>query len=173
VRRGEPVHLPRFAKALDEPLPESEWPFLAACDVFLFEGWCVGARPQDQAALVEPVNALEREEDADGIWRRTFTAHLAGPTGDLFTRVDRLIYLRPPSFDVVYQWRCQQEHELIAKAGPAGAPAAMSDEQIARFIAHYERMTNHIAVDMPGYADLVVQLGEARETLSVTERHRP
>jgi D-glycerate 3-kinase len=168
VRRGEAVHLARFSKALDEPLPESEWPQLAAgCDVFLFEGWCVGARPQDAVALAEPVNALEREEDADSIWRRYFTAHLAGPTGDLFSRIDRLIYLHPPSFDVVYQWRCQQEHELIAKAGPAGAPAAMNDVQIARFIAHYERMTNHIITEMPSRADLVIQLGEGREVLSV------
>ncbi len=168
VRRGEATRLPRFAKALDEPLPESEWPLLAAgCDIFLFEGWCVGARPQTEAALVPPVNALEREEDADGIWRHFFTAHLAGPTGELFSRIDRLIYLRPPSFSVVYKWRCQQEHELIARAGTAGAPAAMSDTQIARFIAHYERMTNHITTDMPAHADLVIQLGEAREVLSV------
>ncbi len=162
VRRGEAVNLPRFAKALDEPLPQGEWPLLAGCDIFLFEGWCVGARPQDAATLVEPVNALERDEDADGIWRRYFTAHLAGLTGDLFARIDRLIYLRPPSLDVVYQWRCQQEHELIAKAGPEGAPAAMSDAQIAHFISHYERMTNHIAADMPGYADMVIQLDAAR-----------
>jgi D-glycerate 3-kinase len=164
VRRGKAVSLPRFAKALDEPFPQSEWPRLAAgCDLFLFEGWCVGAKPQSEAALIEPVNALERDEDPDGIWRRAINAHLGGPTAALFEQIDRLVYLRPPSFEIVFQWRCEQEHELIAKAGPAGAPAAMSDTQIARFIAHYERTTRHIAAEMPARADLTIQLGNARE----------
>jgi D-glycerate 3-kinase len=164
VRRRDSVYLPRFAKALDESLPQSEWPLLAAgCDLFLFEGWCVGARPQDEAALIEPVNALERDEDPLGLWRRAINAHLGGPTADLFAQIDRLVYLRPPSFDVVYKWRCEQEHQLIAEVGPAGAPAAMSDTQIARFIAHYERTTRHIAEEMPARADLTIQLGNARE----------
>lgn len=169
VRSGAAIRLPRFSKAMDEPFPEAEWPLLdMGCDIFLFEGWCVGARAQPDAALVEPVNTLEREEDPDGIWRRYFTEHLRGPTGDLFSRLDRLACLRPPSFDVVYRWRCQQEHEMIAAAGPGGAPRAMSDEAIARFIAHYERMTRWIADDMPAYADMTIQLGDAREILSVT-----
>jgi D-glycerate 3-kinase len=164
VRRREPVYLPRFAKALDEPFPESEWPLLeAGCDLFLFEGWCMGAKPQSEAALVAPVNALERDEDPQGIWRRAINAHLGGPTAALFEQIDRLVYLRPPSFEVVYTWRCEQEHQLIDAAGPAGAPASMSDTQIARFIAHYERMTRHIAEEMPARADLTLQLGNARE----------
>lgn len=164
VRRGEAVHLPRFAKALDEPLPAREWPLLeAACDLFLFEGWCVGAKPQVETALITPVNALERDEDAAGIWRRAINAHLGGPTAALFEQIDKLVYLRPPSFEVVYKWRCEQEHQLIATTGPDGAPAAMSDSQIARFIAHYERMTCHIAEEMPARADLTIQLDVKRE----------
>ena len=167
VREGKAVRLPRFAKALDEPLPVPEWPLLEAdCDIFLFEGWCVGAQPQDDADLSTPANALEADEDPDGLWRRYFNSHLVGATGDLFSRIDRLIYLRPPSFEVVYTWRCQQEHELIAAAGPGGAPAAMSDTQIARFIAHYERMTRHMMAEMPPRADLLIQLDEARAVVS-------
>jgi D-glycerate 3-kinase len=171
VQRREPVQLPRFAKAQDEPFPQSAWPLLeAGCDLFLFEGWCMGAKQQSEATLVEPVNALERDEDPQCIWRRAINAHLGGPTAALFDRLDRLVYLRPPSFEIVYRWRCEQEHELIAKAGPAGAPAAMSDPQIARFIAHYERMTRHIAEEMPARADLTIQLGEAREIVGESLR---
>lgn len=171
LRRGEPVCLPRFAKASDEPLPRSEWPLVdRRCDIILFEGWCVGAWPQEEEALAEPVNALEREEDPHGIWRRAINAHLGGPTAALFAVIDKLIYLRPPSFDIVYQWRCEQEHEMIANAGANRPPAAMTDEQIARFIAHYERMTCHIIAEMPARADLVIALGEARQVLSMTVR---
>jgi D-glycerate 3-kinase len=134
--------------------------------VILFEGWCVGARPQDDADLVEPVNALERDEDPDGIWRRAINTHLGGPTRALFSVIDRLIYLRPPPFDIVYQWRCEQEHAMIAQAGANRPPAAMDDNQIARFIAHYQRMTCHIAGEMPARADLLISLGEQRQILS-------
>jgi D-glycerate 3-kinase len=168
LKLGKAVTLPRFDKGRDEPFAKDTWPTVdARCDVVLFEGWCVGARPQGAAALVPPVNALERDEDADGVWRRTINAHLAGPTGDLFARVDRLILLRAPGFDVVHAWRCEQEHDLIAKAGQGGAPAAMSDDQIARFVAHFERITRHIADEMPARADLVIDLDRARNVVAV------
>jgi D-glycerate 3-kinase len=167
VQAGEAIHLPRFDKAQDEPMPESDCPLLEPdCDLFLFEGWCVGAVPQPAEALAEPVNALERDEDPDAIWRRWFMAQLAGPTAELFSRIARLVYLRPPSFDVVFGWRCQQEHELIAKAGPGGAPRAMTDAQIARFIAHYERITRWIADEMATRADLTLQLDSERGIVS-------
>jgi D-glycerate 3-kinase len=167
VKRGDTVRLPRFDKRADEPLPRVEWPTLTAkCDVLLFEGWCVGARPQDEAALENPVNSLERDNDPDGLWRRTFNDHLAGPTGDLFARIDRLIYLRPPGFEIVHTWRCQQEHAYQATDRAEGAPAAMTDEQVARFIAHYERMTRHIISEMPDRADLTIQLDAARNVVS-------
>jgi D-glycerate 3-kinase len=162
VRAGLPVLLPRFSKGYDEPLPMADWPRLDGCDVFLFEGWCIGARAQDAATLTHPVNALERDHDHEGLWRRAANAHLAGQTGALFSQIDRLVYLRPPSFSVVYDWRCAQEHELIAGGN---APAAMSDAHIAHFIAHYERLTCHMIAQMPGYVDLVIPLGPNHEVL--------
>src|SRR5690606_6321641 len=68
---SENVAVPVFDKALDDRLPESEWRrHDGKVDIVLVEGWCVGARPQDQTALEEPINRLEREEDGDGVWRR-------------------------------------------------------------------------------------------------------
>jgi D-glycerate 3-kinase len=163
IKAGVPVRLPRFCKGHDAPLPQDQWPVLGRCDVLLFEGWCIGAQPETEAALVAPVNALERDKDADGAWRRAVNTHLAEATGDLFALIDRLIYLQPPSFDVVYQWRCEQEHALIAKGN---APAAMSDPEIRAFISHYERLTRHMIIDMPKRADLVIRLGSMREILS-------
>jgi D-glycerate 3-kinase len=169
IRQGEAVQLPRFDKRQDEPIAREAWPILpAGCDVLLFEGWCVGARPQDLAALAEPVNTLEREEDADGIWRRSFTGHLAGATGDLFARLDRLIYLRPPGFEIVQTWRSQQEREYQSSEADRTAPAAMTDAQVARFIAHYERTTRHIIEEMPSHADLTIQLDAGRNVVSTS-----
>ena len=73
--------LPRFDKATDDRKPAEAWPVVAApVDVVLFEGWCVGARPDpDPARLAQPINALEAEADPDGVWRRRIEAALAGP----------------------------------------------------------------------------------------------
>lgn len=169
VRGRQDTVLPRFDKRADEPLPQSEWPLLKApADVLLFEGWCVGAKPLDEEALPEPVNDLEREDDPDAIWRRAFNAHLAGPTGALFARVGRLIYLRPPGWETVYHWRCGQEHAYQSTDRADGVPAAMTDEQVARFIAHYERMTRHMIVEMPALADVTIQLNDSRNVVGVS-----
>lgn len=171
VKRGEGVSLPRFDKRADEPLERDRWPLLAQqCDLLLFEGWCVGARPQEASELGHPVNALEAVGDPDLVWRRAVNAQLAGPTGDLFARLDRLIYLRPPSFEIVHNWRCQQERDYLASDPAEGAPAAMSDEQIALFIAHYERLTRHCLAEMPGRADLTIALDADRGVISSSAR---
>src|SRR5690606_5606704 len=67
---GDRTPLPRFDKAQDTQMPRNQWPvFEGPADVVIFEGWCVGARPQSDEALATPINALERDEDADGRWR--------------------------------------------------------------------------------------------------------
>ena len=162
VKAGRGATLPRFDKATDDPAPETEWPrHDGPLDVLVFEGWCIGARPQDPAALVEPVNALEAECDPDGVWRRHVNAALAGPYADLFARIDRLVLLAAPGFEVVERWRVQQEQDLRALA-PQGA-RVMSDAEVATFIQHYERLTRHILSDMPAYADLTLNLDADRQ----------
>ena len=57
---------------------------------------CVGARPQSPADLQAPVNALERDLDPDGVWRRYANDALAGPYQTLFGRLDQLVLLAAP-----------------------------------------------------------------------------
>ncbi len=162
VKAGRGVTLPRFDKATDDPAPETEWPrHDGPLDVLVFEGWCVGARPQDETALAEPINALEAEHDAEGVWRRHVNAMLAGPYANLFSRIDRLVLLAAPGFEVVEGWRRQQEQALRATA-PEGA-RVMTDAEVAAFVQYYERLTRHILSDMPAYADLTLKLGADRQ----------
>lgn len=167
VKAGRPVRLPRFDKASDEPLPEAQWEAVdGPLDLLIFEGWCVGAQPE--ADLSEPINDLERTEDPDGIWRRAVNTALAGPYQALFARIDRLVLLAAPGFDVVRGWRTQQEVELrVALATQGRDPSlAMTDEQIARFIQHYERITWAILAEMPARADLTLHLDQNRRVIS-------
>lgn len=169
LRAGTAVRLPRFAKAKDDRCDPSAWPEVTGqCDVVLFEGWCVGARPQPTEALAEPFNRLEAAEDGDGTWRRFVNTALGGPYQDLFARVDRLVLLQAPGFDVVMDWRLEQEEELRARS--PDAPGLMSREQVARFISHYERITRHILEEMPDRADLVLRLDAGRKPVAMTRK---
>ncbi|MDP3908449.1 kinase [Novosphingobium sp.] len=171
LERGEAAALPRFDKAADDRAAERDWPAAAAdTRVLLLEGWCLGARPQAAAALVDPVNPLEAQEDPGGIWRGYANAALAGEYQLLFARLDALVLLAAPGWDVVARWREQQEAELRARSGPAAA-GVMTPDQVTRFIAHYERLTRHILAEMPPRADLLVRLGAAREVLALTRRN--
>jgi D-glycerate 3-kinase len=158
LERGEPAALPRFAKPRDDRAPAADWPHAPAdCQVLVFEGWCVGAWPQDEAALAEPVNALEHNEDADGRWRRFANAALCGEYAALFARLDRLLLLAAPGFEAVFDWR--REQELRDNGG------GMDDAALRRFIAHYERLTRHMLATMPAYADRTLRLDNARRVV--------
>lgn len=164
LARGEPAPLPRFDKACDDRAPPAAWPQApAATEVLLFEGWCLGARPQDGAALVEPANALERDEDREQVWRSHTNAALDGDYRQLFGRIDRLVFLAAPSWDVVAAWREQQEAGLRTKGGSA----VMDADQVGRFIQHYERLTRHMLATMPDCADLTVRLDPDRAVLGL------
>lgn len=161
VKAGRPVVLPRFDKATDDPYPESAWRRLdAPLDVLIFEGWCVGARPQAEHQLIVPINALEARQDPQAIWRRHANAVLGGPYAALFGRIDRLVMLAAPGFEVVQDWRRQQEDALRRDAPEA--ERVMSADEIAVFIQHYERLTRHMLATMPAYAGLVLPLNDAR-----------
>ncbi|MGZ6050127.1 MAG: kinase, partial [Phenylobacterium sp.] len=158
LRSKGKVSLPRFDKATDTRTPRGTWETLASpVDVILLEGWCVGAVSQGEAALATPVNDLERDEDPKGIWRHYVNDQLDGPYKALFARLHDLILLEAPSFEVVAGWRAEQEAKLLAQ-GKGG----MAETEIARFVAHYERLTRWILAEMPGRADWVVTLDTER-----------
>jgi D-glycerate 3-kinase len=155
------VALPAFDKAQDDRRPESEWiRVVAPAQVVIFEGWCIGAVPQNEAALAIPVNELERDSDVDGRWRRYVNERLGNEYQTLFARLDMLVLLEPPSFDVVFRWRRQQELGLRERHRTAAG--VMDDAELRRFIQHYERITRHMLSEMPRRADVVISLDEMR-----------
>ena len=154
--------LPAFEKARDDRAPPGDWPvFTGRPDVILLEGWCIGAAPQGREALAVPVNGLETDEDPQGTWRGFVNDRLAGPYRDLFAAFDYSVALWAPSFDRVFAWRAEQEAALRRRF-PDG-PQVMSEAQLARFIAHYERITRDL-IERP-QADLRIDLAEDRRPL--------
>jgi Predicted kinase len=160
------LRLPRFDKGRDTRLPPSRWRHLQCPpQLIVLEGWCVGTPPQDAAALVEPINTLEREEDPAGVWRRAVNRALVDYQA-LWHRLDRLVMLRAPSWQAVARWRAQPEQALLAR----GAPQAMDAMALKRFLMHYERLTRHALACVPERADLLLQLDAQRRIVRVTQR---
>ena len=165
---GETVALPVFDKAMDTRLAPDRWGSQRGpVGTVLFEGWCVGAVPESKAALRDPVNSLEREEDADGIWRRAVNERLGGDYQRLFALIDVLILLRVDGMHRVFEWRRLQEQKLAAAAAADAGTRIMTNEQVDRFIMHYERLTRHILSEMPVRADIVFDLDESHSAAFV------
>lgn len=146
--------LPRFDKIADVMRPRAEWPvFRGRPDAILVDAWCLGALP---APIGAPLNAVEAE-DADGAWRATQNEFLAGSYRDWFRSFDAIVYLRPPSWDVVRRWRGEQEVTLRGRA--------LTDSEnawIDRFIMHYEWITRAM-MDGHHIASLAIQIDEQRK----------
>nr|WP_231568353.1 kinase [Novosphingobium malaysiense] len=169
LRQGKGARLPRFDKGRDDRVSMDLWGRApAGCEVLLFEGWCVGAQPQPPEDLLLPVNSLEAREDSEGIWRAYVNDALAGPYQELFARMDRLVLLAAPGFEVVHDWRLEQERDLAALADPGAR--IMDAAAVARFIAHYERLTRHILSEMPQRADLLIRLDSLRQPLEIVHK---
>jgi D-glycerate 3-kinase len=158
--RTDAVRVPTFDKGLDDRCAPASWPLAGPVDIVVFEGWCLGARPQPHAALRAPVNDLERDEDGDGRWRAFVNDALDGPYRRLFARFDALVYLQVPDMDAVRRWRAEQEGQLPASR-------RMSAAALERFIRHYERLTRWMLQDLPARADLNVVLGAGHEIETV------
>jgi len=160
--------IPLFDKSRDDRAPESSWPvFYGRAEVVLIEGCCVGAQPEEGDALLAPVNPLEENEDAGGAWRGYVNRCLKSEYASFFNQIDCLVMLKAPSMDSVLEWRTLQEHKLRSKTddapdqgtdGEAQPTRVMTDDQVARFIMHYERITRACLAEMPARADVLIRV---------------
>ena len=160
LREGEDVVLPRFDKLADDRTHQDAWTHVVGrVDLVLFEGWCLKAAPEDEKALAIPLNALERDEDAEGRWRRHCNDALRRDYPALWSRIDALWFLQPPGFGIVRTWRWQQEQALLARDPQR---TGMDRAQLDRFIQHYERTSRHLLATLPAMAERVVALDAQR-----------
>jgi D-glycerate 3-kinase len=159
---GRTAALPRFDKAANDRASVRRM-VEPPVEVVLFEGWCVGAVPQPAAALDAPINALERYEDATGVWREEVNRRLATDYAALFARPALLVMLQVEGFEAVHANRALQEQKLAA-SNPEGQ-AVMDEAALDRFLMHYERLTRWMLEEMPGRADVVIPIGAAQRPI--------
>ncbi|MBW0149141.1 hypothetical protein [Marinobacter arenosus] len=163
--------IPAFDKSIDDRVPREDWPvFRGRASVILLEGWCLGARPEPEDALDRPINRLEADEDARGVWRHYVNDCLEGRYRQLFEEIDSLVMLKAPSMESVQEWRTLQEHKLAERIQSAPKQSVarsvaqglciMSDEEVRRFIMHYERVTRSCLQEMPERADVLIEVAK-------------
>ncbi len=166
---SQTVSVPRFDKATDDRARASEWQQVKPpVDVVIFEGWCNGITPQAKDQLDDPVNELEQKEDPDAIWRGYVNRALAGDYQTLFGLADYWIMLKAPSFATVYRWRLEQEQKLAQSAAGNDADKIMDEQQVARFIQHYQRLTEHALTVMPSQVNCLLEMSEDRSIFAST-----
>lgn len=162
------VRVPRFDKASDDRLSDDKWTVLdEAIDVLIFEGWCWGVDACVEDELKEPVNDFEKQNDTDAVWRRYANNILRDEMAGLYDYIDHWLFLRAPSFEQVYAWRLEQEQKMRLQLPATAKNKGMTAEEIHVFIQHYQRLTQRLIKDFPSRADVVWQLGEAREVVSM------
>lgn len=152
LRHGAKVRVPRFDKGVDDRVGERT--ILGGVDIVVLEGWCVGASPAAADESDAPLNELERDEDAAGVWRRHVDAALREAYAPLFETFDALAFLQVPGLDAVRRWRLQQERERPEEQRIDAAA-------VARFVQHYERITRRMLATLPERADAVLRLDDA------------
>jgi len=165
ARPDDKVLLPEFDKRGDDRRPIRDWRiFSGRPRAILIDAWCLGALPEDEAALADPINALERDRDPDGTWRRAVNGFVAGSYADFAARFDAVVFLEAPAFEFVLDWRCQQEADLLGVT-PGRLPAE-ERRRLAVFIQYFERITRRM-LDGGVVADKIVPLDRDRRPGSI------
>ena len=155
-KKFKPFFVPKFDKSLDDRCKKSKWEkILKKPDIVIFEGWCVGAKHQDEKDLIKPCNILEKDYDKKLVWRKKVNNDLKNKYNKIFKLINKLIFLEVPSFNYIFKWRLLQEKKL--KKTSKGKKT-MNEKQVKKFIMFYERISKHMLIELKKIAQIVIRI---------------
>ena len=150
------VTIPKFNKATDDRVSKKKWlKIKKKPNIVIFEGWCVGVEQQKNKDLLIPINELEKHQDKKRIWRYRVNQELKNNYKKIFKMINKVIFLKVPSFKYVLKWRLLQEKKLRITTK---SKKVMTDTQIKKFIMFYERLTKHMLKTLTYKADAVIKI---------------
>ena len=159
------IIIPKFNKANDNRMPKNKWLKVnKKPNIVIFEGWCVGAEPQKNKDLLVSVNKLEKEYDKKNVWRKKVNQELKINYKKVFKLIDKIIFLKVPSFKHVLRWRLLQEKKLRKNSK---GNKTMSNKQIKNFIMFYERLTKHMIKKLMNKATAVIKIDNKHRLKSI------
>ena len=155
------LKLPKFNKASDDRYKKKHWYKLKSRpDVVIFEGWCVGAKPQSLRLLKKPINALEKAYDKSLKWRRFVNLQLKTNYKKLYSQLDSLLYLKVKNFNLLKKWRIKQEEKLWLKSKSRKNLKIMNKKEVINFMQTYQRITEQMFKDAPKYSSIIMNLNK-------------
>ena len=155
------LKLPKFNKANDDRYKKKHWYKLKSRpDVVIFEGWCVGAKPQSLRLLKKPINALEKAYDKRLKWRRFVNLQLKTNYNKLYSQLDSLLYLKVKNFNLLKKWRIKQEEKLWLKSKSRKNLKIMNKKEVINFMQTYQRITEQMFKDAPKYSSIIMNLNK-------------
>ena len=162
IKSFRKIKLPKFDKSTDDRV-KSKYFFNVKKkpEIVIFEGWCVGAKPQSFSSIKKPINILEKNEDKDLIWRKNINEKLKKEYNFFFSMIDYLIFIKIPNFKMVFKWRLLQENKLRKKS--IRNKKIMKYNKIKRFIMFYQRITLQMMKDLSKSAAVLMLLRNNHE----------
>ncbi len=159
AKKFKTVLIPKFDKSIDDRSKKSKWQKIKKPPhIIIFEGWCVGARQQRDHELKKSLNPIEQKHDLDLTWRRTVNNFLKNQYKKIFRKIDKLVYLKAPSFEHIFKWRLLQEQKMKLTLKNK---RTMSRSQVKKFIMFYERITKHMMRNFSKISDLTIFLDKS------------
>ena len=153
------IKLPNFNKAIDDRFGEKNWyKIKKKPDVIIFEGWCVGAKPELNKTLKRSINSLERVKDKKLIWRKYVNDQLKKKYKSLYSQLNCMIYLKAKNFNLLQKWRLKQENKLRLNTKKSSSHKIMNKNGVINFMQTYQRVTENMFKKMPKYASIVLNL---------------
>ena len=168
-KTNQAICLPQFDKAQDNPLPKKNWLTVTqGVDIVIFEGWCWGIPAEEPESLILPINVLESQYDQQGTWRKQVNHTLLHDYQPLYSFMNTWLMLKAPSFDVVFQWRLEQEQKLAkANSNNIGCiNGVMTTTEVNDFVQYFQRLTNHGLRVLPMKVEVMFELDMDRKIIS-------
>ena len=164
----KPLKLPKFNKAADDRFKKKLWYSInKRPDVIIFEGWCIGARPQKNYQLKKHINSVEKLNDQNLIWRKYVNYQLKKNYRKLFNQLNCLLYLKAKNFNLLQKWRLKQERKLLTFSREYKNLKIMNKKEVINFMKTYERITKNMFKDAPKYASIILNLNSNHQIKSV------
>ena len=153
------LKVPSFNKAVDDRFTKKYWHNIKERpDVIIFEGWCIGAKPEKNSSLKRSINSMEKTNDTKLVWRKFVNQQLKSKYKNLYSQLNCLIYLKTKNFKLLQKWRLKQEHKLWLKTKKTSKNKIMSKGDVINFMQTYQRITENMFRTMPKYASIVMHL---------------
>ena len=165
------LKLPTFNKAIDDRFNKKNWYDLKKKpDVIIFEGWCVGAKSEENNSLRKTINSMEKTKDQKQIWRKYVNQQLKSKYKNLYSQLNCLIFLKAKNFSILQKWRLKQERKLKIKSKNKLKTKIMNKEDVLNFMQTYQRITQNMFKNTSKYASIIFNLNSNHQIKSAVYR---